>query len=79
MGDGVLVTTGAVTYPHRVADILDTDLIDGHAAGIYGALYVFDGGAGGFGHGLLPLVFCSFLVFVFYHRDTEGSEKSLFP
>ena len=43
VGDGVLFAAAAVTDAHRVADILDAHLVDGDAAGIRQALYIFHG------------------------------------
>ena len=42
VGDGVLLAGRAVLDPHRVADVLDADPVDGELARVGAALHVFD-------------------------------------
>jgi hypothetical protein len=51
-GDGVLLAVAAVLDPHRVADVLDADLVDGDMPDVLAALHVGDVALGGccFGH-----------------------------
>ena len=43
VGDGVLLADRAVTYTHRVTDILDTNFINRYPPGIGAVLYVSNG------------------------------------